>query len=53
MTWEDMNNNHRIYYITQSGDIDQAGVWCLQAYIEMPSFKGYGEIKTLSVKEHL
>ena len=30
-----------IYYRTVAGDLDQAGTYNVQAYIEMPSFSGY------------
>lgn len=42
-----------VKYVTTSGDLDVAGVWKLQAYIEMPGWKGYGEITPLTVKTPL
>ena len=38
-----------IKYVTLAGDIDQAGVWKLQPYIEMPSWQGRGTTVSLSV----
>lgn len=37
-------------YITQAGDLDQAGTWKLQAKVVMPSWSGRGE--TLEVRVH-
>ena len=30
-------------YITVSGDLSEKGLWYLQVYVELPSWKGYGE----------
>lgn len=38
-----------IAYVTQDGDLDQAGAWKLQAYVELPGWKGRGEIAVLDV----
>lgn len=40
----------KIKYVTQSGDIDMAGDWDMQAYVELPTWKGRGAISTLKVK---
>ena len=38
-----------IKYNTVSGDIDSSGNWQLQAYIEMPGWKGFGAVALLTV----
>ena len=36
--------------IPAEGDLDVAGDWQLQAYVEFPTWKGRGEVATLKVK---
>lgn len=38
-----------IKYIVQAGDLSIPGLWKLQAYIEMPGWKGKGEWAELEV----
>ena len=38
-----------IKYTTLLNDLDVAGEWSVQAYIEMPGWKGYGTIAKLNV----
>ena len=40
-----------IYYVTQTGDIDEVGTWQLQAYVETPTLKEHGEKATLIIGE--
>lgn len=41
-----------VYYITQNGDIDTAGTWKFQVYVELASgWKGRGETVTIEVYE--
>jgi len=42
-----------IYYITIAGDLNVAGKWHIQLYIESPNWKGYGEIVDLEVCDNL
>lgn len=42
-----------VSYVTGSGDIDTPGIWELQAYVELPSWKGFGEIAKLTVNRAL
>lgn len=35
-------NSTSIKYVTQDGDIDVSGLWKMQAYVEMPAWKGRG-----------
>ncbi len=44
-----LDGTTRIRYVVQSGDLDTAGRWSLQAYIEMPGWKGRGEIAPMVV----
>ena len=38
------------YDVVQAGDLDVAGDWQLQAYVEFPTWKGRGEVATMKVK---
>ena len=38
-----------IKYVVQTGDLNVAGNWELQAYVEMPGWKGRGGWSTLKV----
>ena len=38
-----------IKYVTTEGDIDSAGIMTLQAYVEMPNWKGYGNKVNVNV----
>jgi hypothetical protein len=40
-------------YITQSDDLDEAGMWRLQLYVELSDWKGHGDIEELQVYENL
>jgi len=37
----------------QTGDLDVVGDWELQTYVEMPGWKGSGELVTLRVNRPL
>jgi len=39
----------KIYYITEANDLSKIGVWELQAYVEIGTFKGHGEIAEFKV----
>lgn len=39
----------KIKYIIEDGDLDTAGIWFLQAYVETPAWKGRGETVRLVV----
>ena len=43
----------KIQYVTQSGDLDTAGSWNLQAYIVTPSGTWYSSIGSFKVYENL
>lgn len=43
----------KIKYTTIAGDIDRAGRWSVQAYIELPDWKGHSEVKIFQVKDNL
>ena len=52
--WAANVGDGKIYYITQEGDLDVAGVYQLQPYIEInggEEWKGRGSIVNLDVKE--
>lgn len=42
-----------IKYVTQDNDLDLAGVWQLQAYVETPSWKGSGAVVSMTVSQVL
>jgi len=44
---------NNIYYITQVGDIDVAGIYKLQPFIDFADWRGFGDIVQLIVKETL
>ena len=46
-----LNNSTSIKYVLLAGDIDVAGTWQLQAYVELPGWKGRGEWATVEVKD--
>lgn len=43
----------KLQYITTTNDLDETGVWRLQAYIENPSWKGHTDIWEFYVYENL
>ena len=42
-----------IKYVAVTGDIDLVGAWKVQAYIEMPTWKGHGSQTFFSVNKPL
>jgi len=46
-----LNNSTSIKYVLLDGDFNVAGNWQVQAYIEMPGWKGRGEWASIEVKE--
>ena len=42
-----------LYYKTLSGDLDQVGVYNVQAYLEMPDFTGYSTPTSFQVYKNL
>jgi len=45
------NTSNTIKYVLVDGDFNVAGNWQVQAYIEMPGWKGRGEWATVEVKD--
>jgi len=41
------------YYVIQDGDLDVAGTWKIQLYIDLGSWKGYGSIVGFMVRDTL
>jgi hypothetical protein len=39
----------KLYYDTQTDDLDISGTWKLQNYVEMPTWTGTGEIAQLKI----
>lgn len=37
--------------VTLAGDLDEAGTWTLQAYVEVPGWAGHGEAVQLIVRD--
>lgn len=51
-TWSaTVTGTSTITHVVQAGDLDQAGVWVLQAYIEMPEWSGRGTTAELTVEK--
>lgn len=44
------NSTTEIVYSLQAGDLDKAGQWEFQAYIEMPGWKGRGQWASVVVQ---
>jgi hypothetical protein len=42
-----------IMYVTQEGDWDEPGVWKIQAYIELPTWSGHGDVVTFKLDQPL
>ena len=42
-----------IQYITVTGDIDQAGGWKIQGFVDGPNFRNHSTIKSFLVYENL
>jgi hypothetical protein len=40
-------------YVTLAGDLNVAGRWKLQAYIELPGWKGHSTVATFDVEDEL
>jgi len=50
VTWTAVaDGTNGIKYVTQANDIDVHGTWQLQAYIEMPEWKGSGAVAQMYV----
>jgi len=46
-----VNEPTKLVYIVQEGDLDEAGTWILQPYIEFSDWKGRGSKVFLEVEE--
>jgi hypothetical protein len=44
-----LNGTQSVSYQVQEGDLNVGGTWLLQAYVEMPDWKGRGEWATMEV----
>lgn len=54
VVWDaELDGTTAIKHVTTDGDLDVAGEWQLQAYVEIGSLKCRGEIATLTVQEAL
>ena len=42
-----------VQYITVQGDLDQVGTWYLQAYVNMPTWRGHSSILSMTVRRPL
>jgi hypothetical protein len=51
--WTGSISGDAIEYITQSGDIDEAGVWYLQAQFDLGSWQGSSKVTSITVGESL
>ncbi len=48
-----LEGTNSIQYTTLAGDLDEVGRWRLQAYVEMPAWKGSGEVAMLVINRPL
>ena len=46
--WTATQNTSKLEYQTENGDIDEAGLWQFQSYIEVSGSKAWGEIQTIN-----
>ena len=54
VTWSGvLEGTNTIKYTVGTGDLDVAGVWKLQSYVDMPGWKGYGDVVNLLVSRPL
>ena len=54
LTWGAVaDGTNAVKHVTILGDLDAPGSWKLQAYVEMPGWKGFGEVATLVVSPPL
>lgn len=51
--WEATLEGTEVVYTTKEGDIDEAGVWILQAYVRGQQYELYGKKVSLLVEEKL
>lgn len=52
--WDaELEDQTKIYYVTQEGDLDETGTWTVQAYVEMPNWKGHGHEASFYVYPHI
>ena len=50
ITWGAVaDGTNAIKHVTILGDLDAPGAWKLQAYVEMPTWKGSGEVALLVI----
>ena len=50
VTWTAVaDGTNGIKYVTQANDLDVAGVWQLQAYVELSAWKGSGAVASMTV----
>lgn len=42
----------KVKYVVEDGDLDMAGKWTLQVYVELASWKGRGEAVQMKVYGH-
>lgn len=48
-----VSDTTKVAYTTETGDLDQAGTWHMQAYVEIDGLKGYGAITYVTVESNL
>jgi len=52
VTWgASLYGTNYLQYTTVNGDIDESGIWKVQASVTLPSWKGLGETDTFTVYE--
>lgn len=47
------DTNQLLQYTTQEGDLDQAGLWSVQTYVELPGGKWHGKVDRFRVEANL
>jgi len=53
-SWDaELEGTQTAYYITQTTDLDQSGEWKFQLYVELPDWKGRGDIASLQIYDKI
>lgn len=52
VTWSGtVTETSKVRYVTTEGDWSESGKWKLQAYVELPTWKGHGESFSVTIND--
>jgi hypothetical protein len=49
--WPGTIVNNAVTYFTNNDDLDEAGTWQIQAFVDLGSWSGHSTVQTMKVKE--